>query len=74
MESYLPEDMSFSKVVGLGMNADEMGANSRLTDRIVQNLNAKVRNATQGELGRAGGGVAGADGGRTRRRVYSFRA
>eukprot|EP00904_Undaria_pinnatifida_P011352 jgi/Undpi1/7347/HiC_scaffold_22.g09820.m1 len=41
VESYLPEDMSFSKVVGLGMNADEMGANSRLTDRIVQNLNAK---------------------------------
>ena len=43
VESYFPEDLSFKKVVGLGMNAEEMGANSRLTERIVQNLNAKVR-------------------------------
>lgn len=29
-------------MVGVGMNAEEMTANNRLTERIVQNLNAKV--------------------------------
>ena len=43
VDSYLPEDLSFSEVVGLGMNADEMAANPRLTKRVVQDLNAKVR-------------------------------
>ncbi|CAM9221038.1 unnamed protein product [Ascophyllum nodosum] len=41
VDSYLPEDLSFSEVVGLGMNADEMAANPRLTKRVVQDLNAK---------------------------------
>lgn len=43
MDSYLPEDLSFSKVVGVGMNDEELKANPRLTDTLVQNLNDKVR-------------------------------
>ncbi|CBJ28685.1 conserved unknown protein [Ectocarpus siliculosus] len=39
--SYLPEDLSFSKVVGVGMNDEEMKSNPRLTDTLVQNLNSK---------------------------------
>lgn len=42
MDSYLPEDISFAKVVGVGMNAEEMDGNPRLTERVVQNLNTKV--------------------------------
>ncbi|CAM9425922.1 unnamed protein product [Pylaiella littoralis] len=41
VDSYLPEDMSFSKVVGMGMNEEEMKSNPRLTETIVQNLNSK---------------------------------
>ncbi|CAM9972532.1 unnamed protein product, partial [Ectocarpus sp. 12 AP-2014] len=41
VDSYLPEDLSFSKVVGVGMNDEEMKANPRLTDTLVQNLNSK---------------------------------
>lgn len=43
VDSYLPEDMTPSKMIGIGMNADEMAANSRLTERVLQNLNKKVR-------------------------------
>lgn len=42
VDSYLPDDISFSKVAGVGMNAEEMAANPRLTDRLVQNLNKEV--------------------------------
>ncbi|CAN0478037.1 unnamed protein product, partial [Hapterophycus canaliculatus] len=41
VDSYLPEDLSFDKVVGVGMNADEMKTNPRLTESLVQNLNEK---------------------------------
>ncbi len=37
--SHLPADHFYSEVVGQGMNADELGANPRLTDWFVQNLN-----------------------------------
>jgi SAM-dependent methyltransferase len=37
--SHLPEEISFSRVAGLGMNAEELNANPRLTERIVQSLN-----------------------------------
>ncbi|CAM9495618.1 unnamed protein product [Scytosiphon promiscuus] len=41
VDSYLPEDLSFEKVIGVGMNAEEMKKNPRLTDSLVQNLNNK---------------------------------
>lgn len=37
--SHLPEDLSCAKVTGLGMNADELRANSRLTDAVTWDLN-----------------------------------
>jgi len=37
--SHLPDDSVFSEVHGLGMNAKELAANSRLTDFSVQDLN-----------------------------------
>ena len=37
--SHLPADVSYDAVAGLGMNAEELDANSRLTERIVQDLN-----------------------------------
>jgi SAM-dependent methyltransferase len=37
--SHLPEDISYGKVVGLGMNAEELEANKQLTDFVVQDLN-----------------------------------
>ncbi len=37
--SHLPADAAYSEVTGLGMNADELAANPRLTRRVVQNLN-----------------------------------
>ncbi len=37
--SHLPKDVSFDHVAGLGMNSEELAANSRLDDRVVQNLN-----------------------------------
>ncbi len=42
MDSYLPEDLSFKRVVGVGMNQEEMTANPSLTESVVQNLNSKV--------------------------------
>ena len=37
--SHLPEDRTYTGVTGLGMNAKELEANARLTNRVVQNLN-----------------------------------
>jgi len=37
--SHLPPEVTYSRVVGLGMNAAELAANPRLTERVVQNLN-----------------------------------
>jgi SAM-dependent methyltransferase len=38
--SHLPEDSSYNEVVGHGMNQAELDANPRLTERLVQDLNA----------------------------------
>lgn len=37
--SHLPPERDWSRVVGLGMNAEELAANPRLNERVVQNLN-----------------------------------
>lgn len=37
--SHLPDDMSFARVAGLGMNALELANNTRLTEYLVQDLN-----------------------------------
>jgi SAM-dependent methyltransferase len=37
--SHLPEDRAYAKIVGHGMNKDELRSNPRLTDWLVQNLN-----------------------------------
>jgi hypothetical protein len=37
--SHLPADAEYAAVAGLGMNAAELEANSRLTERVVQDLN-----------------------------------
>ncbi len=41
--SHLSEDVAYSRVAGLGMNVEELAANPRLTETIVQNLNADSR-------------------------------
>ena len=38
--SHLPEDVDYQRVAGLGMNDVELGANPRLTEWVVQDLNA----------------------------------
>lgn len=38
--SHLPEDMTFARVIGHGLNASELAANPRLTQHFVQDLNA----------------------------------
>ena len=38
--SHLPEDMTFARVIGHGLNAAELVANTRLTQHFVQDLNA----------------------------------
>ena len=38
--SHLPEDLAFSSLTGLGMNAEELQANERLSDYYVHDLNA----------------------------------
>lgn len=38
--SHLPPDVNYSRVAGLGMNRAELKANPRLTETVVQNLNA----------------------------------
>lgn len=37
--SHLPTDARYAEVVGLGMNAAELAANDRLTDRVIHDLN-----------------------------------
>ena len=37
--SHLPTDVSYGRVVGLGMNRAELDGNPRLDERVVQNLN-----------------------------------
>jgi SAM-dependent methyltransferase len=37
--SHLPRDRAYSRVVGLGMNADELSRNDQLTEWLVQDLN-----------------------------------
>ncbi|HEY0777178.1 MAG TPA: methyltransferase domain-containing protein [Gemmatirosa sp.] len=38
--SHLPNDVAYDRVAGVGMNADELAANPRLTEWRVQDLNA----------------------------------
>lgn len=37
--SHLPPEMTFTEVIGQGMNAEELGANAQLTRSFVQDLN-----------------------------------
>src|SRR4028118_1646982 len=37
--SHLPPEIEYSRVVGLGLNAEELAANPRLESYLVQNLN-----------------------------------
>ena len=37
--THLPHDVAFERVAGLGMNAQELDANRRLTDHVVHDLN-----------------------------------
>lgn len=41
--SHLPVDVAFEHVAGLGMNAEELAANPRLGERVVQDLNVDCR-------------------------------
>jgi SAM-dependent methyltransferase len=41
--SHLPEDVAFGRVAGLGMSAEELARNPRLTDYTVHDLNADPR-------------------------------
>ena len=41
--SHLPPDVSYGRVLGLGMNADELAANPRLHAWVVHDLNAEPR-------------------------------
>ena len=41
--SHLPEERALGRVVGHGMNEEELAANERLTDFFVQDLNTKQR-------------------------------
>ena len=41
--SHLPDDVTYRRVVGLGMNRDELAANPRLHEWVVQNLNDTPR-------------------------------
>jgi len=39
--SHLPSDVGYGRVAGLGMNAEEMGDNTQLSDFVVHDLNAR---------------------------------
>ena len=41
--SHLPPDVSYGRVLGLGMNVDELAANPRLDGWVVHDLNAEPR-------------------------------
>ncbi|QHC34596.1 class I SAM-dependent methyltransferase [Komagataeibacter xylinus] len=38
-DSHLPPDMEFDSVIGIGVNAQALDANTRLTDRVVEDIN-----------------------------------
>ncbi|ATU73593.1 SAM-dependent methyltransferase [Komagataeibacter rhaeticus] len=38
-DSHLPPDMEFGSVIGIGVNAQALDSNTRLTDRVVEDLN-----------------------------------
>lgn len=38
-DSHLPADMEFGNVIGIGVNAQALDSNTRLTDRVVEDLN-----------------------------------
>jgi SAM-dependent methyltransferase len=38
--SHLPQELTFARVVGLGLNEEELAANPRLDEHLVQNLNS----------------------------------
>jgi hypothetical protein len=42
-QSHLPANLSFSRLVGLGLNERELKKNSRLTERLVQDLNVNSK-------------------------------
>lgn len=48
--SHLPSEMTYSRVVGVGMNQAELNANPRLDERIVQNLNRTPQLPSADEL------------------------
>ncbi len=41
--SHLPAEVSYRRVVGLGLNGEELAANPRLDDAVVQDLNGEPR-------------------------------
>jgi len=41
--SHLPPEVAYARVVGLGMNREELDANPRLTERVVHDLNRDPR-------------------------------
>lgn len=41
--SHLPDEVSYRRVVGLGLNAAELARNPRLSEHVVQNLNTTPR-------------------------------
>lgn len=41
--SHLPGEVTYAHVAGLGMNSEELAANPRLDERVVQNLNENPR-------------------------------
>ena len=43
LECHLPPEVHYRRVVGLGMNADELAENPRLDHRVVQDLNGDPR-------------------------------
>ncbi|HOV04199.1 MAG TPA: methyltransferase domain-containing protein [Kaistiaceae bacterium] len=43
LHSHVPEGLELSRLAGLGLNADELAANARLTDHVVHDLNADPR-------------------------------
>lgn len=54
--SHLPPEINYLRVAGLGMNREELAANPRLTERVVQNLNANT-NLPYGDAEFDGAGI-----------------
>jgi SAM-dependent methyltransferase len=55
--SHLPSGLDLGRLVGLGLNADELAANPLLTDRIVFDLNSLNENLTNDNQDREGSNV-----------------